>query len=163
MYAVIKCVRCEYAIQTNLQHASCTSILSEYVSDRYIIVWAWKVINHGEFVAVAHGTFIGSTRLEPQKPTQLPLDTTISFGASTRSYTLRERPQAIVSLMSEGEGEGGELGEGGALLGLPDLDNEVDVSYIQVQGFIQEFLLGQGTRNQHVEGSAGMPPPPENY
>ena len=47
-----------------------------------------------------------------------------------------------MSLMSEGEGEGGELGEGGALLGLPDLDNEVDVSYIQVQGFIQEFLLG---------------------
>lgn len=79
-------------------------------------------------IHVAHGTFIGSTRLEPHKPTQLPLDTTISFGASTRSYTLRERPQAIVSLMSEGDGDGGEVGEGGALLGLPDLDNEVDVS-----------------------------------
>ena len=81
---------------------------------------------------IAHGTFIGSTRLEPNRPTQLPLDTTISFGASTRSYTLRERPQAIVSLLSEGDGEGGEVGEGGALLGLPDLDNEVDVSHKHV-------------------------------
>ena len=88
---------------------------------------------------IAHGTFIGSTRLEPQKPTQLPLDTTISFGASTRSYTLRERPQAIASLMSEGEGEGGELGEGGALLGLPDLDNEVDVGCTCTQRL--EFIM----------------------
>ena len=32
--------------------------------------------------------------------------------------------------MSEGDVEGGEGGEGGALLGLPDLDNEVDVSGI---------------------------------
>lgn len=76
---------------------------------------------------IAHGTFIGSTRLEPNRPTQLPLDTTISFGASTRSYTLRERPQAIVSLISDGDVEGGEVGEAGALLGLPELDNEVDV------------------------------------
>ena len=56
------------------------------------------------------------------------MDTTITFGASTRSYTLRERPQAIMSLVTDGDAEGGEMGEGGALLGLPDLDNEVDVS-----------------------------------
>lgn len=36
-----------------------------------------------------HGTFVGSMRLEPFKPTQIPIDTTISFGASTRTYTLR--------------------------------------------------------------------------
>ena len=37
----------------------------------------------------AHGTFVGSLRLEAFKPTQIPIDTTISFGASTRTYTLR--------------------------------------------------------------------------
>ena len=43
--------------------------------------------------------------------------------------------------MTEGEGEGGELGEGGALLGLPDLDNEVDVSCTQCLKFI--MLCGE--------------------
>ena len=38
-----------------------------------------------------HGTFIGSIRLESQKPQVLPIDTTIYFGQSTRCYTLRER------------------------------------------------------------------------
>lgn len=90
-------------------------------------IYLWNCFDT-EISFLAHGTFIGTTRLEANKPTQLPLDTTISFGASTRSYTLRERPQAIMSLMSDGDSEGGELGEGGALLGLPDLDNEVDVS-----------------------------------
>ena len=37
----------------------------------------------------AHGTFVGTLRLEPFKPTQIPVDTTLSFGASTRTYTLR--------------------------------------------------------------------------
>ena len=95
--------------------------------------------NYVIILCVAHGTFIGSTRLEPNRPTQLPLDTTISFGASTRSYTLRERPQAIVSLISEGEGEGGEVGEGGALLGLPELDNEVDVRNRLLLEFIEKL------------------------
>ncbi|XP_028966649.1 nuclear inhibitor of protein phosphatase 1 [Galendromus occidentalis] len=40
-----------------------------------------------------HGTYIGKVRLEAQKPTQLPLDSKFHFGASTRIYVLRERPQ----------------------------------------------------------------------
>lgn len=67
-------------------------------------------------------------RLELQKPTQLPLDTTIRFGASTRLYTLRERPQVIMGMVTDGEGTLMEEGEGGTLLGLPELDNEIDVS-----------------------------------
>ena len=67
------------------------------------------------------------------------MDATFSFGASTRCYTLRyvkitrlsheyqefsfrEKPQTV-SLVSD------EAGEGGMLLGLTDLDNEVDVRY----------------------------------
>ena len=38
----------------------------------------------------------------------------------------RERPQAVSLVM---EDVGGGEGEGGGLLGLPELDNEVDVSY----------------------------------
>lgn len=66
-------------------------------------------------------------RLDPKKPTQLPLDTTISFGASTRSYTLRERPQISMSVATDSDGYALDDGEGGTLLGLPELDNEIDV------------------------------------
>ena len=37
----------------------------------------------------AHGSFIGSIRLDPNTPHQLQLDQTIHFGASSRTYTLR--------------------------------------------------------------------------
>lgn len=80
----------------------------------------------------AHGTFVGTLRLEIKKPTQLPLDTTIRFGASTRSYTLRERPQVTLNMATDSEGAMLEEGEGGTLLGLQDLDNEIDVSDSQV-------------------------------
>ena len=42
---------------------------------------------------IAHGTFIGNVRLEANKPTQLPVDSSFHFGASTRNYVIRERPQ----------------------------------------------------------------------
>ncbi len=71
---------------------------------------------------------MGTLRLEANKPTQIPLDITIRFGASTRSYTLRERPQVSLSMATDGEGGTLEEGEGGTLLGLPELDNEIDVS-----------------------------------
>ncbi len=48
----------------------------------------------------AHGTFIGRIRLEANTPTPLAIDTTFSFGASTRSYIIRERPQAGVPINS---------------------------------------------------------------
>lgn len=77
----------------------------------------------------AHGTYIGSIRLEGHKPTQLQLDSMFSFGASTRKYILRERPNATIplgsSLLDDMQMEGGE----GALLGLPESQTELDVSY----------------------------------
>ena len=79
----------------------------------------------------AHGTFIGKMRLEAHKPTQVPLDSILSFGASTRTYILRERPAVILPLISEGIED--EDGEGGTLLGLPELDNDVDVSQLSCQ------------------------------
>ena len=78
-------------------------------------------------MVLGHGTFVGTMRLEAHKPTPIPLDITIRFGASTRSYTLRERPQVSMTVITDGEGGTLDEGEGGTLLGLPELDNEIDV------------------------------------
>lgn len=64
----------------------------------------------------AHGTFIGNIRLEAHKPTQLPTDSTFHFGASTRFYTIREKPK---NKLEQGEGD---------QLALPDDEIELDVS-----------------------------------
>lgn len=75
---------------------------------------------------LAHGTFIGSIRIEAQKPTQLPIDSMFHFGASTRNYILRERPtQGSKPIMEELE-KSSEETEGG-LLGLPETETELDV------------------------------------
>jgi nuclear inhibitor of protein phosphatase 1 len=76
----------------------------------------------------AHGTYIGSLRLDGHKPTQLPIGTTFHFGASTRLYVLREKPansSISASIMEELERAAAD-GEGG-LLGLPETDSELDV------------------------------------
>lgn len=78
----------------------------------------------------AHGTFIGSIRLESKKPQQVPLDSQIHFGASTRTYVIRERPQNkqhITGAVNVTTGGSTDDVEGG-LLGLPELESELDVS-----------------------------------
>lgn len=87
-----------------------------------IVLYLYKYM-----IITGHGTFVGSMKLEPEKPTQIPLDSTLRFGASTRSYTLRERPQVSMGMVTDGKGSILEEGEGGTLLGLPELDNELDV------------------------------------
>ena len=71
----------------------------------------------------AHGTYIGHIRLESRKPQQIPIDSEIHFGASTRMYVIRERPQNI------GQGEENDMqGEKeGNLMGLPENELELDV------------------------------------
>lgn len=66
-------------------------------------------------------------RLEGNKPTQLPIDSTFHFGASTRMYILRERPQAAPRPIIEELEKNSEDAEGG-LLGLPETETELDVS-----------------------------------
>lgn len=69
-----------------------------------------------------HGTYIGNLRLDSKKPQQVPIDSSIHFGASTRTYIIRERPQSKLPLPSN------ELSEDvdGNLLGLPDTEVELD-------------------------------------
>ncbi|XP_028836489.1 protein phosphatase 1, regulatory subunit 8b isoform X1 [Denticeps clupeoides] len=71
-----------------------------------------------------HGTFLGHIRLEPHKPQQVPVDSTMSFGASTRAYTIREKPQTQPGAASgEKSGEDEELK---GLLGLPEEETELE-------------------------------------
>lgn len=81
--------------------------------------------NHSSFEA--HGTFIGNLRLEGYKPTQLPIDSTFRFGASTRNYIIRERPQKGMRPIIDEIEKASEESEGG-LLGLPESETELDVS-----------------------------------
>lgn len=80
----------------------------------------------------AHGTFIGTIRLEPQKPTQVQVDSVIRFGASSRSYVLREKPAMPNSGLKQSDNsekmeDDNEESSKGGLLGLPESDTELDV------------------------------------
>lgn len=89
---------------------------------------------------LAHGTFIGNIRLESDKPTQLPVESVIHFGASTRTYTLREKPTLPSAMQVTLQGnneqsadkEENEENEGsaGGFLGLPESDTDLKVSLV---------------------------------
>ena len=74
----------------------------------------------------AHGTFIGTIRLERKNPQQVPIDSELHFGASSRRYVIREKPHTSVTSMMLDEKEEME----GALLGLPETETELNVSDI---------------------------------
>lgn len=83
------------------------------------------------FLPPAHGTYIGNMRLEAQKPTQLPIDSTFHFGASTRYYIIRERPQSGArAIIEEMEKSSDDIDSGG-LLGLPETETELDASCLK--------------------------------
>lgn len=85
--------------------------------------------NHYFQFNLAHGTYIGSIRIEADKPTQLPINSQFHFGASTRTYIIRERPQSTSAfgprpIMDQLERESDHAS---SLLGLPETDLELDV------------------------------------
>lgn len=86
-----------------------------------------ETINLKKFDSLAHGTFIGNMRLEAHKPTQLPIDSTFHFGASTRYYIIRERPQTGTRPIIEELEKLSEDIDAGGLLGLPETETELDV------------------------------------
>lgn len=87
----------------------------------------------------AHGTFLGHIRLEPHKPQQVPIDSTVSFGASTRVYTIREKPQTQTNV-SAGDKTGDDE-ELKGLLGLPEEETELEVCILKWAEFIHSFIL----------------------
>ncbi|XP_013144877.1 PREDICTED: nuclear inhibitor of protein phosphatase 1 [Papilio polytes] len=100
-----------------IDHASCSRVHAAFVYH--------KDLNRAFLVDLGstHGTYIGKMRLEANKPTQLPIDSTFHFGASTRNYIIRERPtgnsRGIMEDLPNTETEG-------ALLGLPETQTELD-------------------------------------
>jgi nuclear inhibitor of protein phosphatase 1 len=92
-----------------IDHASCSRVHSALVYHKHLE--RAFLVDLGR----AHGTYIGNIRIEAETPTQLPVDTTFHFGASTRYYTLREKSKKG----SDGPGEDGELN-------LPDNEVELD-------------------------------------
>nr|CAG4638489.1 EOG090X07CE [Cyclestheria hislopi] len=104
-----------------IDHASCSRVHSA-------LVWH-KHLQRAFLVDLGstHGTFIGSLRIEGDKPTQLPIDSTFHFGASTRQYIIRERPQtASRPILEELEEEAKAEHHDGGLLGLPETEMELD-------------------------------------
>lgn len=102
-----------------IDHASCSRVHAALVYHKHL--------NRAFLVDLGstHGTFIGSLRLEPHKPTQLPIDSVFHFGASTRNYIIRERPQTGSRPIIEELEKSSEEAEGG-LLGLPETETELD-------------------------------------
>lgn len=105
---------CDFCID----HASCSRVHAA-------LVWH-KHLNRPFIIDLGstHGTFIGTIRLELNKPQQVPLDSELHFGASTRIYIIRERPNTIAPTVPSDDKMGDEL-EGG-LLGLPETETELD-------------------------------------
>ncbi|KAJ8944934.1 hypothetical protein NQ318_013082 [Aromia moschata] len=102
-----------------IDHASCSRVHAAFVWHRHL--------NRAFLVDLGstHGTFIGTLRLEAYKPTQLPIDSSFHFGASTRNYIIRERPQTGIRPIIDEIEKAGEETEGG-LLGLPETETELD-------------------------------------
>uniref|UniRef100_A0A674D6Z6 Nuclear inhibitor of protein phosphatase 1 n=2 Tax=Salmo trutta TaxID=8032 RepID=A0A674D6Z6_SALTR len=107
---------CDFTID----HQSCSRIHSALVYHRHLKRVFLIDLNS------THGTFLGRIRLEPHKPQQVPIDSTMSFGASTRVYTLREKPQTQTNTIPGGEVKAGEDEELKGLLGLPEEETELE-------------------------------------
>lgn len=105
-----------------IDHSSCSRVHSALVYHKHLS--RAFLVDLGS----THGTFIGNIRLEAHKPTQLPVDSTFHFGASTRNYIIRERPQAGPRpIMEELEKQSASSdADGGGLLGLPESETDLD-------------------------------------
>ncbi|KAJ7985225.1 hypothetical protein DPEC_G00349880 [Dallia pectoralis] len=107
---------CDFTID----HQSCSRVHAALVYHRHL-KRVFLIDNNS-----THGTFLGHIRLEPNKPQQVPIDSTMSFGASTRAYVIREKPQSQQGT-NAGDGKAGEDEEGSkGLLGLPEEETELE-------------------------------------
>uniref|UniRef100_A0A1L8DN52 Nuclear inhibitor of protein phosphatase 1 n=1 Tax=Nyssomyia neivai TaxID=330878 RepID=A0A1L8DN52_9DIPT len=102
-----------------IDHQSCSRVHAAFVFHKHLHIS--YLIDLGS----THGTFIGNIRLESHKPTQLHMNSQFHFGASTRSYILRERPTTGVRPNIMEDIPLSDAPEG-ALLGLPESQSELD-------------------------------------
>jgi len=69
------------------EHASCSRVHAVLMYHKHLK--RHFVMDLGSM----HGSYIGKLRLDGFKPTPIPFDTSFHFGASTRHYILKEKPQ----------------------------------------------------------------------
>ncbi|XP_065062509.1 nuclear inhibitor of protein phosphatase 1-like isoform X2 [Rhopilema esculentum] len=103
-----------------LDHASCSRVHAALVFHRHLK--RMFIIDLGS----THGTFVGSIRVDPHKPVQVLVDSTLAFGASTRRFTLRERPNAQVAGLDSLKDKDDKDKTVHSLLGLPEEDTALD-------------------------------------
>ncbi|KAF6197636.1 hypothetical protein GE061_008602 [Apolygus lucorum] len=102
-------------------HQSCSRVHAAFVYHKHL--QRAFLVDLGS----THGTFIGSLRLEANKPTQLPPNSSFHFGASTRHYIMRERPQGNTRNVIEQLERGENLSNtGAAMLGLTEATADLD-------------------------------------
>lgn len=107
--------QCDFCID----HASCSRVHSVIVYHKHLK--RVFLVDLGS----THGTFVGNTRIEPNKPTPIELNMNFRFGASTRIYTLREKPVQVQ--VARIDSEGVEEHTDGTCT-LPENELELDVS-----------------------------------
>ncbi|KAJ8386288.1 hypothetical protein AAFF_G00174840 [Aldrovandia affinis] len=71
------------ACDFTIDHQSCSRVHAALIYHRHLKRVFLIDLNS------THGTFLGRIRLEPHKPQQVPIDSTMSFGASTRAHSTR--------------------------------------------------------------------------
>ncbi|KAF7488427.1 Nuclear inhibitor of protein phosphatase 1 [Sarcoptes scabiei] len=71
-----------------IDHASCSRVHAALVYHKNLT--RFFLVDLGS----THGSFIGNVRIEEHKPTQLSIDSSFHFGASTRIFVLREKPKS---------------------------------------------------------------------
>ncbi|ALC40529.1 NiPp1 [Drosophila busckii] len=103
-----------------IDHASCSRVHAAFVYHKHLNIT--YLVDLGS----THGTFIGTLRLEAHKPTQLQINSTFHFGASTRNYILRERPSGGGTHKNIMEDLPITETSDGTLLGLPESQTELD-------------------------------------
>merc|ERR1739844_151454 len=103
-----------------IDHNSCSRVHSALVYHKHLS--RCFLVDLGS----THGTFIGNILLEKHKPTQLQIDSRFRFGASTRQYIIRERPQAGPRPIMEELEKSSSSDTDGRLMGLPETETELD-------------------------------------
>ncbi|XP_067942585.1 nuclear inhibitor of protein phosphatase 1-like [Watersipora subatra] len=103
-------------VDFHVPHDSCSRVHSA-------MIWH-KNLNRPFLIDLGstHGTWIGRLRLDSKKPTQVPSDSEFHFGASTRRYVIRERPQQN----AENDETAWSKAAGGSNFGLPEDESELE-------------------------------------
>ncbi|KAK3612703.1 hypothetical protein CHS0354_042230 [Potamilus streckersoni] len=123
-----------------IDHASCSRVHTALVWHKHLS--RPFLIDLGS----THGTYIGHIRLESKKPQHVPIDSEIHFGASSRIYVIRERPQPLGPGADEKEKR---EDQDGSLLGLPETETELDN--------LTEFNTAHNRRIAAVSDDSGNP------